>query len=199
MTDPRSSSKSEQSNVKTAAMFAGVAVFMVGLSFAAIPLYEAFCRITGFGGTPLQSDTASSRVLDETINVRFDANTDPKLPWTFKPVQTEMTLPIGETGLAFYTATNNSDRPVAGTSTFNVTPLKVGGYFVKIDCFCFTEQVLQPGESVEMPVSFYVDPEIRDDSQTEEVEGITLSYTFFETEISDPELAALAESGPKLN
>jgi len=154
------SMKRPSSNAKTAAMFGGVAVFMVGLSFAAIPLYEAFCRITGFGGTPLQADAGSSRVLDETITVRFDANTDPKLPWTFKPVQTEMTLPIGETGLAFYTATNNSDRPVAGTSTFNVTPLKI---------------------------------------QTAEVEGITLSYTFYETEISDPKLAELPGSGPKLN
>ncbi len=193
------SMKRPSSNAKTAAMFGGVAVFMVGLSFAAIPLYEAFCRITGFGGTPLQADAGSSRVLDETITVRFDANTDPKLPWTFKPVQTEMTLPIGETGLAFYTATNNSDRPVAGTSTFNVTPLKIGGYFVKIDCFCFTEQVLKPGQSVDMPVSFYVDPAIRDDRQTAEVEGITLSYTFYETEISDPKLAELPGSGPKLN
>jgi len=115
------------------------------------------------------------------------------------PIQTEMTLPIGETGLAFYTATNNSDRPVAGTSTFNVTPLKIGGYFVKIDCFCFTEQVLMPGESVEMPVTFYVDPGIRDDRETEEVQGVTLSYTFFETEISDPELAGLSQTGPTLN
>ncbi len=193
------STQSPRSNAKTAATFGGVAVFMVGLSFAAVPLYEAFCRITGFGGTPLRSDTASSRVLDETISVRFDANTDPKLPWTFKPVETEMTLPIGETGLAFYTATNNSDRPVAGTSTFNVTPLKIGGYFVKIDCFCFTEQVLMPGESVDMPVSFYVDPAIRDDRETEEVQGITLSYTFFETEISDPEIAGLPETGRTLN
>ncbi len=191
--------KPSNSNAKTAAMFGGVAVFMVGLSFAAIPLYEAFCRITGFGGTPLRSDVASTRVLNEAIKVRFDSNTDPKLPWIFKPVQTEMELPIGETGLAFYTATNTSDRPVAGTSTFNVTPLKIGGYFVKIDCFCFTEQVLMPGESVEMPVSFYVDPAIRDDRETEEVKGITLSYTFFETEISDPELAALAAKAPALN
>lgn len=199
MSDPRQTSDAQKSNAKTAAVFGGVVVFMVGLSFAAIPLYEAFCKITGFGGTPLRSDTASARVLDETIAVRFDANIDPNLPWTFEPVQTEMTLPIGETGLAFYTATNNSDRPVAGTSTFNVTPLKIGGYFVKIDCFCFTEQVLQPGESVEMPVSFYVDPEIRDDRETQEVQGITLSYTFYETEISDPKLAELSVAGPTLN
>ncbi len=188
-----------RSNARTATMLGGVAVFMVGLSFAAIPLYEAFCRITGFGGTPLRGDVASERVLDETITVRFDANIDKKLPWTFKPVQTEMTLPIGESGLAFYTATNNSDVPVAGTSTFNVTPLKIGQYFVKMDCFCFTEQVLQPGESVEMPVSFYIDPEIRDDRETEEVQGITLSYTFYETEISDPEMAAIANEGRTLN
>jgi len=188
-----------RSNARTAAMLGGVAVFMVGLSFAAIPLYEAFCRITGFGGTPLRADAASERVLDETITIRFDANIDKKLPWTFKPVQTEMTLPIGESGLAFYTATNNSDKPVAGTSTFNVTPLKIGQYFVKMDCFCFTEQVLQPGESVDMPVSFYIDPEIRDDRETEEVQGITLSYTFYETEISDPEIAAIAAEDRTIN
>ena len=193
------SNATPRSNARTAAMLGGVAVFMVGLSFAAIPLYEAFCRITGFGGTPLRADAASERVLDETITVRFDANIDKKLPWTFKPVQTEMTLPIGESGLAFYTATNNSGKPVAGTSTFNVTPLKIGQYFVKMDCFCFTEQVLQPGESVDMPVSFYIDPEIRDDRETEEVQGITLSYTFYETEISDPEIAALAAEGRTIN
>jgi cytochrome c oxidase assembly protein subunit 11 len=191
--------KRAPSNAKTAAMFGGVVVFMVGLSFAAIPLYEAFCKITGFGGTPLRAESNEVRVLDETITVRFDANVDPKLPWTFKPVQKEMTLPIGESGLAFYTATNTSDKPVAGTSTFNVTPLKIGGYFVKIDCFCFTEQVLQPGESVDMPVSFYIDPEIRDDRETEEVQGITLSYTFFETEISEPEIAGVPDAEPTLN
>jgi len=180
-------------------MLAGVAVFMVGLSFAAIPLYEAFCRATGFGGTPMRAEEIQDTVLDETITVRFDANIDPKLAWSFEPVQKEMTIRIGESGLAFYTARNLTDHPVAGTATFNVTPLKIGQYFVKIDCFCFTEQVLQPGESVEMPVSFYVDPEIRADRATEEVEGITLSYTFYETEISEPEIAGVPSKGPTLN
>lgn len=192
-------SKETPSNKKTATVLLSVAVFMVGLSFAAIPLYEAFCRITGFGGTPLRADSMQSTVLDETVTVRFDANTDPKLEWTFKPVQKEITLPIGESGLAFYTAHNPTDRPIAGTATFNVTPLKVGPYFMKVDCFCFTEQVLQPGQTVEMPVSFYIDPEIKSDDSTQEVEGITLSYTFYQTEITDPELASLAKDGATLN
>ncbi|MCL4132199.1 UNVERIFIED_CONTAM: hypothetical protein GTU68_007585 [Idotea baltica] len=172
---------------------------MVGLSFAAIPLYEAFCKATGFGGTPLRADSIEVEAINETITVRFDANVDPKLEWVFKPVQTEMDLRIGESGLAFYEAHNPTDRAIAGTATFNVTPLKVGPYFVKVDCFCFTEQVLQPGQTVDMPVSFYIDPEIRTDRATEEVESITLSYTFFETEISEPEIAGVPVDGPTLN
>lgn len=179
------SSAAQKSNNKTAAKLAGMAVVMLGMSFAAIPLYQLFCQVTGFGGTPLRADSAPGAVSGETIKVRFDASTETQMPWVFKPVQREMTIPIGETGLAFYTAHNPTDKPVAGTAVFNVTPLKIGPYFVKIDCFCFTEQVLQPGETVEMPVTFYIDPEIRTDRATLEVKGVTLSYTFYKTDLPE--------------
>ena len=178
------------SNRRTAASLAGIAVCMVALSFAAVPLYRIFCQVTGFGGTPLRADTASERILDETITVSFDASIESGMPWTFKPVQKNMDIRIGETGLAFYTAHNPTDRPVAGTAVFNVTPFKIGPYFVKIDCFCFTEQVLKPGETVDMPVTFYVDPGIRDDRGTEEVKGLTLSYTFYETDLPEGYITA---------
>ena len=186
-------------NRRTAATLLGVVACMVVLSFASVPLYRLFCQVTGFGGTPLRADAGSERVLDETITVTFDASTQSGMPWTFEPVQKDIDIPIGQTGLAFYTAHNPTDQPVAGTATFNVTPLKVGPYFVKIDCFCFQEQVLQPGESVEMPVTFYVDPEIRDDRSTEEVKGITLSYTFYETDLPEGYRTANAASGPTVN
>ena len=179
------------SNRRTAATLFGVVGCMVALSFAAVPLYRIFCQVTGFGGTPLRASVGNTVVLDETITVTFDASIDSGMPWTFKPVQKNMEIPIGETGLAFYEAHNPTDRPVAGTAVFNVTPLKIGPYFVKIDCFCFTEQVLMPGQTVDMPVTFYVDPEIRDDRSTEEVQGITLSYTFYETDLPEGMLTAL--------
>lgn len=185
------SAKPPKSNLRTAVTLGIVAVSMVGMSFAAVPLYRIFCQVTGFGGTPLRADAGSERVLEEYITVRFDASTESKMPWQFKPVQTEMKLPIGETGLAFYTASNPTDEPIAGTAVFNVTPLKIGPYFVKIDCFCFTEQVLMPGEQVDMPVTFYVDPEIRDDKATEEVKSITLSYTFYKTDLPEGMQTAL--------
>ncbi|MBY8974215.1 cytochrome c oxidase assembly protein [Rhodobacteraceae bacterium NNCM2] len=173
---------------KTAMMLAGVAVFMVGMAFAAVPLYDLFCRVTGFGGTTQSADSAPEQVLDRTVVVRFDASTDRDMPWAFKPAQLEQTIRIGEVGLAFYEAHNPTDRPITGTATFNVTPFSVGGYFTKIDCFCFTEQTLQPGERVMMPVSYYVDPEVVEDDEAALVHTITLSYTFYETE---PEQAGL--------
>jgi cytochrome c oxidase assembly protein subunit 11 len=184
------------SNRRTGLSLLVVAGCMVGMSFAAVPLYRIFCQVTGFGGTPLRADAASERVLDETITVSFDASIESGMPWTFKPVQKEMDIRIGESGLAFYTAHNPTDRPVAGTAVFNVTPFKIGPYFVKIDCFCFTEQVLKPGETVDMPVTFYVDPGIRDDRSTEEVKGLTLSYTFYETDLPEGYVtAARGEAG----
>lgn len=179
------------SNRRTAMTLAGVAVCMVGLSFAAVPLYRIFCQVTGFGGTPLRASAENMVVLDETVTVTFDASTESGMPWVFKPVQKDMEIPIGKTGLAFYSAHNPTDRPVAGTAVFNVTPYKIGPHFVKIDCFCFTEQVLMPGQTVDMPVTFYIDPGIRDDRSTQEVKGITLSYTFYETDLPEGMRTAL--------
>jgi cytochrome c oxidase assembly protein subunit 11 len=177
---------------KTAAQLAGVAILMASLSFAAVPFYDWFCRVTGFGGTTSTAETASSEILDQTITVRFDASKGRDMPWEFKPMQREMELRIGETGLAFFEAYNPTDRVVAGTASYNVTPDSAGGYFTKIACFCFTEQVLQPGERVQMPVTFYVDPEITTDREGKFVHVITLSYTFYETDLPVEEQAALA-------
>jgi cytochrome c oxidase assembly protein subunit 11 len=168
---------------RTAASLAGVVAFMVGMAYAAVPLYDWFCRVTGFAGTTQVAEAGSDVVLDRTVNVRFDASTM-GIDWDFKPVQRQMTVRLGETGLAFYEATNTSDRPITGTASFNVTPYATGGYFSKIACFCFVEQTLQPGETVQMPVTFYVDPEIVDDPEASRVPTITLSYTFYETEAS---------------
>ena len=172
---------SYQDHRKTLIPIIGVGLGMAAMAWAAVPLYDLFCRVTGYGGTTQVAADASDIVLDQTVTVRFDASTARDMPWVFKPVNTTMEIRIGETGLAFYEAHNPTDRPVAGTASFNVTPLSVGSYFAKIECFCFTEQVLQPGETVMMPVTFYVDPEIVDDAQTANTHTITLSYTFFET------------------
>ena len=173
---------------KTAAYLAGVAVFMVGMAFAAVPLYDWFCRVTGYGGTTQVEAEAPDVILDRTVKIRFDASTTAGMPWQFKPVQTQAEIRIGESGLAFYEAYNPTARPVTGTASFNVTPFSAGPYFVKIECFCFTEQTLQPGERITMPVSYYVDPEIVEDGEASRIHTITLSYTFFETE---PEQAGL--------
>ena len=179
---------SARSNKRTLLGLAGVGLFMVSMSFAAVPLYDLFCRVTGFGGTVQQADKGADKVLDREVTVRFMANTDRGMPWEFKPVLNSMKVKVGETGLAFYEATNPTDRPVAGTANFNVTPYSVSGYFTRIDCFCFTEQVLAPGETVQMPVTFFVDPEIVNDDEANLVHTITLSYTFHETDL--PEKAA---------
>jgi cytochrome c oxidase assembly protein subunit 11 len=180
---------------RTALLIAVVPLAMAGLSFAAVPFYRWFCQVTGFAGTPSVAAAASDTILERTVTVRFDANTDPALPWRFAPMQRAMTVRIGETGLAFYEATNLADRPVAGSATFNVTPDAAGGHFSKIACFCFTEQVLQPGETVQMPVSFFVDPAIMADPEGRVVNTITLSYTFFETELPETS-AGLAPPAP---
>ncbi|MEO1689069.1 MAG: cytochrome c oxidase assembly protein [Pseudomonadota bacterium] len=160
--------------------------FMGALSFAAVPLYDWFCRVTGYGGaTSVATGDGPSEVLDQTVTVRFDSNVERGFPWEFKPETREVELQIGETGLVFYRATNPTDRPVAGTASFNVAPYSAGGYFTKIACFCFELQVLQPGETVMMPVTFYVDPEIVDDIEAKYVHTITLSYTFHESDLPD--------------
>ncbi|MEL7542895.1 MAG: cytochrome c oxidase assembly protein [Pseudomonadota bacterium] len=152
---------------------------MIALSFAAVPLYQLFCQVTGFGGTTQRVEANDGPVLDRTISVRFDANTSQGLKWKFQPVQHTLELKLGENKLAFYRASNPTDAPIKGTATFNVTPEIAGAYFAKIECFCFTEQTLTPGQSVDMPVSFYIDPEILDDPDARNIREITLSYTFF--------------------
>lgn len=168
----------------------GVVAGMVGLSFAAVPLYQMFCQVTGYGGTTQRADAAPDEILDKTVIVRFDANVDPKLPWTFVPEQRTMQVRIGESSLAFFKATNNSDKPVTGTAGFNVAPQAAGLYFAKVQCFCFTKQTLAPGETIEMPVSFFVDPKFVDDESTENIPEITLSYTFYRND--DPSDVAAA-------
>jgi len=171
---------SRTSRNRTVALLAlGIVAGMVGLSYASVPLYRLFCQVTGFGGVTQRAESAPEVVADRTITVRFNADVNSRLPWRFVPEQREMTLTVCETGLAFYRATNLSDETVTGTATFNVTPFKAGPYFNKIECFCFTEQVLEPGQSIDMPVSFFVDPSVVDDPDLADVHTITLSYTFF--------------------
>ena len=178
-----------QRNRKTLFGLAALGVFMLGMSFAAVPLYDLFCRVTGYGGTTSVAEAGSDEVLDQVVTVHFAASTERDMPWNFEPVQNEIEIRIGETGLAFYRASNPTDRPVAGTASFNVTPFSAGGYFTKIECFCFTEQVLEPGESVDMPVTFFVDPEMMEDDEARLVHTITLSYTFYETEMPQTDAA----------
>lgn len=180
---------------KTAGWLVGVAVTMGALSFAAVPFYDWFCRVTGFAGTTSVASAASDTVLDREIAVRFDGSLEAGMPWEFRPQQTRMTLRIGENGLAFYEAYNPTDRVIAGTASYNVQPDLAGGYFTKVECFCFTEQVLQPGERVIMPVSFYVDPSIVDDAEAGLISEITLSYTFHQTPLPE-EQAALDAPAP---
>jgi cytochrome c oxidase assembly protein subunit 11 len=171
---------------------AGLVAAMVGLSFAAVPLYRIFCQATGYNGTPQRADKGADQVLDRTITVRFDGNVDPALPWRFAPEQRTMEVKIGETGLAFFKATNETKGPVTGTAVFNVTPEQVGLYFTKIQCFCFTEQTLAAGASADMPVTFFVDPKIVEDEDTKNITEITLSYTFYRTDKASGVAAAPA-------
>lgn len=175
---------------RTALQTGLVVVTMVSLSFASVPFYDWFCRVTGFGGITNIADAGSDTVLDQTIKIRFDASLARDMPWTFKPAQREMELRIGETGLAFYEAHNPLDVPVAGQAAYNVTPYEAGGFFDKIECFCFTEQILQPGETMMMPVSFFVDPAIVDDREGKYVHTITLSYTFYQIDLPEEETQA---------
>lgn len=154
---------------------------MIGLAYAAVPLYRIFCQVTGYGGTTQAADSGSDVVLDRMVTIRFDANTARGMAWHFQAEQRQMTLKIGETGLAFYKASNPTTRAITGTATFNVTPPQAGAYFNKIECFCFTEQKLLPGQDVRMPVIYYVDPAILEDPAAKNIEEITLSYTFTET------------------
>ena len=168
---------------RTAAKAVALVVVMGSLAWASVPLYDWFCRTTGFGGVPSIVDAASEVILERTMKVRFDASLERGMPWEFTPVEREMELRIGETGLAFYEAYNPTDRPVAGSASYNVTPYEAGGFFNKIACFCFEEQILQPGERVQMPVTFYIDPELAEDRDAQFTKVITLSYTFYEIDM----------------
>ena len=156
-----------------------VVVGMVGLSYGAVPLYDLFCRVTGYGGTPQRAEAAPGAVGDRIITVRFDTNIDRELPWTFQPEQRSVTVKVGENRLVFFRAVNNSDRSIVGHATFNVVPDRAGRYFSKVQCFCFSEQRLDPGQSVDMPVSFFINPEILTDRDGGGIHEITLSYTFY--------------------
>ena len=172
--------RNSKRNWLTAVVAAGVVVGMMGVAYAAVPLYRMFCQVTGFGGTTQVAEKAPVAVGERIITVRFNADTARGMPWKFQPQQRAVSLKVGQQALALYEAANPTDRRIVGTSTFNVTPLKAGPYFSKIECFCFTEQALAPGQSVDMPVSFFVDPEISNDRNLDDVKTITLSYTFFE-------------------
>ena len=154
---------------------------MLGLAFASVPLYRIFCAVTGFDGTTMRADAAPGAVAGE-IGVRFDANINPALPWRFEPVQTTVRIQPGARTTVAYRATNLTARTTTGTATFNVSPAQAGQYFSKIECFCFTEQVLKGGQSINMPVVFFVDPKIRTDPATRNIDEITLSYTFYPVE-----------------
>ncbi|GGB52319.1 cytochrome c oxidase assembly protein CtaG [Roseibium aquae] len=196
------SPKGNTQNLKVALACTGMFCFMIGAAYAAVPLYDLFCRVTGFGGTTQVAETASEEVIDRMVTVRFDGNINRSLPWEFGPEKRSVTLKMGEMGEMLYFATNVGENATVGTSTFNVTPLSAGAYFNKLDCFCFTEQPLEVGETAEMPVVFFVDPAMNDDPQLAHVKEITLSYTFFPVHEPTAPLAARAgapDEEPKTN
>ena len=156
-----------------------VALAMLGLSYAAVPLYDLFCRATGYAGTPARGDGIGINRIEHTVTVRFDSNIDPALPWRFQPEQRAVEATLGENMLTFFQVENLSDRAITGHASFNVAPARAARYFTKVECFCFTEQVLQPGQVLDMPVSFFVDPDMLNDRDAASVSDITLSYTFF--------------------
>lgn len=166
-------------NARVVLMSTATVVAMIGLTYASVPLYRLFCQVTGFGGTTQRAEAAPQQVLDKTISVRFDANTSGKLEWAFHPVQPSVKVKFGEQSMAYYEAVNRSDKTLTGSAVFNVTPPQAGAFFNKIQCFCFTEQTLKPGEKIQMPVTFFVDPDMLNDPDAAGVDEITLSYTFY--------------------
>ncbi|MCS6778928.1 MAG: cytochrome c oxidase assembly protein [Geminicoccaceae bacterium] len=183
---------------RTTALVAGTVILaMIGLTAASVPLYRLFCQVTGYGGTTQRAEAAPGAVADGvTVTVAFNADVAPDLPWRFLPAQRRVSVQPGEQNLAFYTAENRAEEPVVGTATFNVTPHKAGIYFHKLACFCFEQQTLEPGQRVEMPVSFFVDPAILEDPATRDVREITLSYTFFVDREATAELRRRRAAGP---
>ncbi len=167
-----------RTNARTALVLAGVVVAMTGMAYASVPLYDLFCRVTGYGGTTQRAETGSSNAIDRDVIVRFDANVS-GLPWDFRPENPDIRLKVGETVIVNYIAENRSKERTVGSATFNVAPAAAGAYFNKVQCFCFTKQVLQPGETIMMPVQFFIDPAMDGDNDLRAVKTITLSYTFY--------------------
>lgn len=186
----------EARNKRLGLIVLGVVACMVALSFAAVPLYSLFCRAVGWGGTATQAERpATDQILARKVEVRFNADVDARLPWTFKPVDRTVTLQIGQEGFTSFIAENNGKEPITGTAVFNVLPEKAGKYFHKTQCFCFGEQVLTPGQKVEMPVLFYVDPALDHDPNMQDIEVLTLSYTFYRAESPELDAALRAFAG----
>ncbi|MEE2694404.1 MAG: cytochrome c oxidase assembly protein [Pseudomonadota bacterium] len=183
----------EKRTAVTAVGLVGLVVGMVSLAYASAPLYDLFCRVTGYGGTPQVAVSTAPDVGTRELTVRFNADVNRDLPWEFEPVDGKVVVRVGEPTLAFYRVTNLSDEIITGTATYNVTPLRVGSYFSKIDCFCFEQQELAPGESVDLPVSFFVESSIESDPDMEGINTVTLSYTFFELK----KRAAVDDVGPE--
>ena len=179
---------------RTAYGLLGIAAVMLSLSFAAVPFYNWFCRTTGFAGTTSVAEKAPDVILQDVVKIRFDGSLEAGMAWEFHPQVPSMELRIGATGLAFYEAYNPTDRTIAGTASYNVTPDQAGGYFTKIECFCFTEQVLKPQERVLMPVTFFVDPDMMQDKEAKLIKEITLSYTFHETPLTEEQKQAALET-----
>ena len=190
MSETQKTEKSGLGNGAVVAICCSFVIGMAGMAYAAVPLYEMFCKVTGYGGTTQRVEQASDVILDRKIKVRFDANTAPGLAWTFEPVQREVEMRIGETVQIMYKARNMASGPATGQASFNVTPQAAGAYFNKVQCFCFTETTLKPGEEMEMPVVFFVDPEIVEPVETKGIHTITLSYTFYPHEASKPVASA---------
>lgn len=186
--------KEQKSNLVVAGICAAFFVGMIGMAYASVPLYRLFCQVTGYGGTTQRVTQYADKVLDREITIRFDANTA-GVPWDFRPVQRTVKVRIGETSQAHYVATNKLDIPATGRATFNVVPQLAGAYFNKVECFCFTDQTLKPGETVDMPVVFYVDPDIVDVPELKDITTITLSYTMFPGDEEKPLAAAPATGG----
>ena len=200
MTDRNETSqetKQARSNTRIAVVCASVVLGMVGMAYASVPLYRLFCQVTGYGGTTQTATSADGiEMIDRDVTVRFDANVDGKLPWEFKPLVRSVTIKMGEQKQISFFARNNSDKTLTGMATFNVTPQSAGIFFNKIQCFCFTETTLKPGESLEMPVVFFVDPDMASERETRNIDEITLSYTLYEREPSEKPVAALKTETP---
>ena len=179
-------------NGKTRFLLIAIAIGMLGLGFSSKYFYEKFCALTGYGGTTGRADVNDSQIVDRTVRVYFDSNVAPDLPWEFKPEQRFVDVKLGQSGLAYYKVKNLSDKPLVGTANFNVTPIKAAPFFIKTECFCFTEQLIEPGQEMSMPVLFFVEPLLNDEERYDDVKDMTLSYTFFR--VKNPTILEKAES-----